>query len=101
MPAGPSAYDRPLTRLQRRRHNKQLVDCCDGSQSALVARSVLGLVRVYNLLPQTVVNARSVKNFQKRVQTAVRTELKLGTEEWQTCLSTTTGGNFNLLQYEP
>ena len=34
---------RPTTRLTARRHNRQLVDYCDGSHTSLLARSVLGL----------------------------------------------------------
>ena len=78
---------RPATRLNSQRHNKQVVDFCDGGHSTLLTRSVLGLVRKYNLLPQHVVNTRSVKEFQKRLQQLVRHELTLGSTNWNKCLS--------------
>ena len=86
--------ERRTTRLAARRHNKQLVDMCDGSQSALLARSAFGLVKVYNLLPQDVIDRRSVKLFQKALQTLVKDEMECGRPNWDTCLSTVYGGAF-------
>ena len=86
--------ERRTTRLAARRHNKQLVDMCDGSQSALLARSAFGLVKVYNLLPQDVIDKRSVKLFQNALQTLVKEEMDCGRPNWDTCLSTVYGGAF-------
>ena len=72
----------------------QLVDMCDGSQSALLARSAFGLVKVYNLLPQDVIDRRSVKLFQKALQTLVKDEMECCRPNWDTCLSTVYGGAF-------
>jgi hypothetical protein len=47
-------------RLHRRRHDKHLVDHTDGRHLCILARSALGLVSVYNLLPQGAVNCKSV-----------------------------------------
>ena len=85
------ARERPATRLNALRHDKQILDYCDGGHSTLLARSVLGLVREYNLLPQWVVNAPSVKVFQGRLQYLVRREALRGSPSWSRCLSRSGG----------
>ena len=64
------------TRLAARRHNKQLRDFCDGSQTTVLARSALGLVKVYNLLPQDVVNAACVKDLQRALTSWAKAEVE-------------------------
>ena len=54
------------------RHNRQLHDPIDGSQSRAVRESVLGLIYVYNALPQRVVDAKSAPSFQKMLQSGLR-----------------------------
>ena len=73
---------------------EQLYDPCDGSLSSFLNRSVLGLIRVYNLLPQRIVNARSVKIFQRGLQKLVLSELDTDNALWDKCLSTVAGGIF-------
>ena len=75
------------TRLQERAHGRQLYDYLDGSHTALLRRSALGLPRVYNKLPAEVVARGSVKNFQKELQRLVREAAGRGEENWQTFLS--------------
>ena len=60
------------TRLEASKHDRQIFDLADGGKSQLFKRSVFGNVRVYNRLPQHVVNATSVSMFQKFLQFAVR-----------------------------
>ena len=55
-------------RESERRHNKQLETFCKGSFLDIAAHSILGLVDVYNLLPTFMVEATTVKEFQKRLQ---------------------------------
>ena len=50
----------PNTRRSALAHNLQLVDPLDGSHSELLARSVWGLIAVWNRLPQKVVDGSSV-----------------------------------------
>ena len=50
------------------RHTLQLVDPIDGTQSALVERSVLGLVRYWNALPDDLVYSKNVNIFQSDLQ---------------------------------
>ena len=82
---------RPATRLNDRRHNKQVIDFCNGNHSAVLARSALGLVREYNLLPQWVVNAPTVKKFQRRLQALVHNEALRGSLSWSRCLARSGG----------
>ena len=60
------------TRLDERRHDKQFLDRCDGRHSALMQRSLFGLVLVYNLLPRECVAADSVSYFQSCLTDIVR-----------------------------
>ena len=60
------------TRLAASRHNKQVDDPIRGHESQPFKRSALGSVRVYNRLPQSVVDATSVGAFQTELQFAVR-----------------------------
>ena len=53
------------------RHNRQLHDPMDGTQSNAVTRSALSLVYTYNLLPQSVVDADTLPTFQRKLSKAV------------------------------
>ena len=52
-------------RSHLRRHSFQLVDPYNDLHRDYINRSVLGYVWVYNLLPQKIVNSKTVKTFQK------------------------------------
>ena len=75
------------TRLQAGRHNRQLHDYVDGSHTELLRNSALGLVRVYNGLPQRVVDAKTVASFQHLLQQHLKDLVRKQTEEWQTYYS--------------
>ena len=75
------------SRLAARRHNKQLVDPRNCGFLEIKRRSALGLVAVYNLLPQVAVDITSVKAFQSQLQNIVKRELHLQNPEWQQLLS--------------
>ena len=75
------------SRLAARRHNKQLVDPRNCAFLEITRRSALGLVAVYNLLPQVAVDITSVKAFQSQLQNIVKRELHLQNPEWQQLLS--------------
>ena len=64
------------------RHNKKLLDRIDGSQPAMLARSLFGLVYIYNLLPQRAVDVASVKEFQSCLQGALKVALRNGVDSW-------------------
>ena len=75
------------TRLEARRHGRQLVDPRSGTHSALLCRSALGLIGVYNLLPQYIVDAGSVSFFQSLLQGLVRDRARRGLDGWEDTLS--------------
>ena len=49
----------------------------------VMKHSVLGLIDIYNLLPQAVVDKKDVHEFQRGLQELLREEAKLGIEKWQ------------------
>ena len=68
------------------RHNRQLQDYVDGTHSRILERSAYGLVYSYNSLPQTVVDARSLTTFQRRLQNAVKRSCRMNVANWNTLL---------------
>ena len=68
-------------------HDRQLREYRTGYFSELLSRSALGLVSVYNLLPQDFVNATDVSSFQKRLQCLVKTQAEAGKAGWSDILS--------------
>ena len=81
--SGPLEFVR--TRLQIRRHNKQLIAPPFGTET--LRRSLFGLVMIYNLLPQSVVDVKSVKEFQSTLQGALRHAASLGIPNWDSLFS--------------
>jgi hypothetical protein len=56
------------------------------------------LIRVYNLLPQRIVDKGSVKDFQRGLQRIVLTELESGDSLWNKCLNIAAGSLFSTVQ---
>lgn len=54
------------------RHNKKLHDPVTSTSSAMFNRSISGLIYAYNLLPQHVVDSRSVSIFQTYLQRGLK-----------------------------
>ena len=75
------------TRHQDAKHDKQLHDYIDGSHNELLRRSLLGLPKVYNSLEQKIVDAPSVRIFQRRLQKKVVNEIRNGSDNWQYTLN--------------
>ena len=69
-PAASTQFPRAL-RAPHLRHDHQLHDPIDGSQANMYQRSLMGLVYSYNMLPQTVIDSKTVSSFQKRLQAGV------------------------------
>ena len=76
---------RPATRSHTGSHNLQLVDPLDGSQSSLMTRSIFGLIRYWNALPQGTVNAKSVKTFQRSIQWLSKEAIRSGMSIQHVC----------------
>ena len=78
--------DRGAPRGQSRqvagRHTKQLVDPRGRQFSEQLRRSALGLVAVYNLFPQVVVDSMTVSSFQGQFQDMLRNNA-LQESDWQ------------------
>ena len=63
------AASRPNRGSERHiRHSRQLHEYRNGNYLAMVGRSALGAISVYNLLPQGIVDADNVKGFQRSLQ---------------------------------
>ena len=86
-PPAPSRTHTHATRLATQRHNKQLLERCDGSHTELTARSLFGLVLIYNLLPQHVVDSPNVKNFQTLLTNAAKQHCLHNAPNWKTLYS--------------
>ena len=71
----------------RTHHSKQLLDRCSGGHQAIMARSVFGLVRLWNILPQKVVDAPTVSQFQSQLSKCAMHLCKCDVDEWFACFS--------------
>ena len=85
------------TRQQTRRHTKQLHDYLQGNHTELLRRSLLGQTRRYNTLTQETVDCKTVRLFQRKLQTTLKEKakqqleaegvLRRGEARWQDALS--------------
>jgi hypothetical protein len=69
------------------RHRRHLVDPRPVYRAHIVSRSALGLIAVYNLLPEGVVAARDVSAFQCALQQLVKSRCRHGCADWVESLS--------------
>ena len=76
------------TRLQGNRHTKQLHNYLVGKYTELLRRSALGLVKVYNALPQEAADSTTVKNFQKWLQDHLKTLAAADVPDWENFFNT-------------
>ena len=72
---------------RRPRHDMQLVECPAMRDLEIMRRSAFGAIRVYNLLPQLVVNTRTVSSFQTQLTNLVRARVHGLDERWKLLLS--------------
>ena len=86
-PRCPSEPPRYYTRFQARKHNKQLVDRCDGRQPDYLSRSLFGLVRVYNGLPQEAVDCTSISSFQSFLTKVAKSKCEADSDNWEAVFS--------------
>ena len=66
-----------------RRHTKQLLSHRNGNFLESLRHSLLGLIDIYNLLPQYAVEADTVHIFQRRLQEILCSEGKNDIPNWQ------------------
>ena len=65
------------------RNNLQLHDPIDGTRTGMMGRSVLGMVYSFNMLPQAVVDAKTVSASQRCLQQGVRHAARTGALRWE------------------
>ena len=70
------------TKSQTNKHDQHIFDYRDGIHCEIVRRSILGLCRVYNELPQEVVDCKTVHDFQHCLQAIIVTKLEAGAPHW-------------------
>ena len=69
------------------RHGRRLVDPRDGTQTALLCRSVFGSIGKYNLLPHAIVMEGSVSGFQSALQVLLKARAAAGEDSWMRLFS--------------
>ena len=69
------------------KHRRQLLDPRRELRHPLIKRSILGLVAIYNLLPDSIVEAKTVSAFQSGLQHLCTERAKAGCEDWHNTLS--------------
>ena len=85
----PEHLSRQRLRGWRRLHNRQLSTPETFKSTDLMKRSLFGLARCYNTLPQCIADSGSVKLLQKRLQQALLRRAESGASDWQRLFSTT------------
>ena len=75
--------DRQRLRHWRPPHDCQLHTDAHFQSSDVLLRSLFGLVKCYNRLPQQVIAAKSVEEFQRLLQNGLRKGASSGLTEWQ------------------
>ena len=83
----PSGSGKTRLARKRARHGRQLSDLRTRTHLNLVRRSALGLVAVYNLLPEKVVRLQKVRSFQQALQNLVKDRACANCEDWHLTLS--------------
>ncbi len=68
-------------------HGKQLHDYIDGRHGELIKRSAFGLTKVYNELPQSVVDRPTVKLSQRDLHGILREKAENGEASWMNVFS--------------
>ena len=79
------------------RHSVQLIEWPPGRDLDVMRRSALGMIRVYNLLPEEAVAKCDLKSFQRTLTQLVRDRVVAGDTRWKELLSC----RHRLLQHHP
>ena len=82
-----STQQRRNTRSASARHGKQLSDIRNRRFLEIERRSALGLIWVYNRLPEEIVRHDNVKDFQRSLQSLLKDILLSGCDDWKYYLS--------------
>ena len=74
--------------IQFDRHNQQFHDPLASPVPKIVERSIFKLVHPYNVLPQHVVDSKSLSSFQSKLQGTLKEFALQDIPEWESVLST-------------
>ena len=69
----------------RWRHNRQLGSYRRGKFLDTTAKSILGLVDVYNMLPHAIIESADVHTFQAKLQGILKRLAGQGEQNWECC----------------
>ncbi len=79
------------------RHQRHLVDPCNFNSQEFVLRSPLGAVRLYNILPDSIIAQATVQDFQHMLQSFLIERASRRDSSWQELLSWRQGFAFHPL----
>ena len=71
----------------KRRHGMQLQSIRHGKFLEVTGRSILGLIDIYNLLPQEFIDETNVHEFQRKLQALLKTHAENNDLEWEMLFS--------------
>ena len=77
----------PTGRSSLRRHDCQLMSFRKGKLLETTAKSILGLVDIYKMLPQSMVDAETVHDFQRKLQGMLEAHATSNMRDWETLFS--------------
>jgi len=69
--------------LNRLRHTKQIMDPVAFNHPVMIKRSIFGLIRIWNALPQIAIDAKTVKIFQRYLQDDAKKSAHDGKPRWE------------------
>ena len=84
---GPHQFKEHFKIQRHDHHDVRMVGPRQEYRAPIIKRSALGLVAIYNLLPQEVLSAKPVHTFQQRLQCLVADRAKAGFPQWAEMLS--------------
>ena len=73
----------PNGRSTLRKHNRQLRSFRRGKFLETIAKSIFGLVDIYNMLPQQIIDTTCVHNFQRQLQGLLKQQAILNVTDWE------------------
>ena len=68
-------------------HRRQLVDIRDRQLSEIASRMALGLIWIYNRLPEAITSNDAVKDFQRNLQLLLKEQIISGCTDWKITFS--------------
>ena len=79
----PENLDRFGFRSGGERHSRQLLDPVAFHHPVMIRRSVFGLIKVFNRLPQKLIDAANASCFQRMLQNQAKDAAQAGIPDWE------------------